>query len=176
MVLRSNYLSSGLPPGQYYEIHGNEYENPHSQGIVALLSLVENKIQGKTILDLGCGDGIVTKVLSKSMKNSQFIGIDNSEVMLERYKKTGFELYKINFGEELPQADTAIACYSLHLCEESRLAQMGIWLTHAGVKKIHIISPIKRPKEIFGYALKEHIKYFRGKDLSQIHFKTFEVI
>lgn len=176
MTLKSSYLGTGLPPGSYYVLCGGHYQNPHIQGIHGILALNQKRIEGNTILDLGCGDGLVTKFFSQSMKDSKFIGVDNSDVMLERYKETGFETYKASFGDELPKADTAIACYSLHLCEESKLAQMGVWLAHSGVKKLHVISPIKRPNNILCYDLKDYFICYRGKDLSQIYFKTFELI
>jgi trans-aconitate 2-methyltransferase len=60
------------------------------------------------ILDLGCGDGVLTKKLSKFVPNGSVLGIDGSQGMINEAKKLGsknlkFEVIninKINFEEK----------------------------------------------------------------------------
>lgn len=161
------YLNTNLTPQEYYKTHSTNYYNPHSNGIKIILEDLVSEINN-TVIDLGCGDGLVTKTLSKFV-NQEFIGIDNSIPMINRYiKETGYLAYCKEFWEELPKAKIAVASYSLHLASESRLASIGTRLLIAGIEKLIIISPIKRPKSVLGYDLKE-LRYNVGPNSSSIY-------
>lgn len=45
------------------------------------------KSGSKRILDIGCGTGYLTFILSKRYPNSEVIGIDNNEIMLQKARK-----------------------------------------------------------------------------------------
>lgn len=160
------YLGKNLSPKEYYQIHSNEYSNPHANGIIHILNDLSSEIDG-SVIDLGCGDGLVTKTLSKTKQ--EFIGIDSSLVMVNRYiKETKHIAYQKEFWEELPSAKIAIASYSLHLSPQSRLASIGTGLQCAGIEKLIIITPIKRHKSILGYNLNE-LRYKVGPNDKTIY-------
>ncbi len=79
-------------------------------GIPHFLSLTGD-IQGKTVLDAGCGEGRSTRHLA--MRGGQLTGIDISEAMIENaIKKNAAQLY---------QADFAIAsCSDLSIFSENQ--------------------------------------------------------
>jgi tRNA (cmo5U34)-methyltransferase len=57
-----------------------------------------NNRQGLNILDLGCGDGILTQLLIDNFPNNQFNVIDGSQVMIQKAKER-LNKFKINYNE-----------------------------------------------------------------------------
>lgn len=170
------YLGTNLTPQEYYLTKSDIYCNPHSTGIQFILTEIVRifpNLQGR-IIDLGCGDGLITKTLSKLIPNS-FFGIDSSNQMVDRYKKeTGYPARQQEFWQEMPQADIAIASYSLHLSPQSRLAACGAWLLNSSIKKLLIISPIKRPKTIPGFETTQELYWNVGPSESRIYLYVCE--
>src|SRR5258706_2877558 len=74
----------------------------------AVLSLIE---KSNSLVDLGCGDGNLTKIFAKKAEAKTFIGVDSLPV------KNGFEIIKGNLNKKLPipnsKFDVAISHYSL---------------------------------------------------------------
>lgn len=74
-----------------YEFDGEKYQNSSSHQkewgskLIAELSLKGNE----RILDLGCGDGVLTKQLAGIVPHGEVIGLDASENMLKVAKKFG---------------------------------------------------------------------------------------
>lgn len=64
-------------------------------------------LEPKRILDLGCGPGNSTKQLANRFKNAEILGIDYSEDMLEKARKTYPELNfkRCSVPEELDEAE-----------------------------------------------------------------------
>jgi ubiquinone/menaquinone biosynthesis C-methylase UbiE len=62
------------------------------------------KKEGIIIVDLGCGDGIVSKEILNINPNARYIGLDVSEVALgiASNRLPGVEFYKINSDGKLP--------------------------------------------------------------------------
>lgn len=150
--VRRPYLGTDLDPLDYYRNHAESYENPHEEGIRIMLERFKTDLFG-TVLDLGCGNGLVTKVLATNT-NGPFVGVDVEPAMVERYRsETKSAAFIRAFWDELPPADSAVACYSLHLCPESYLHQVGARLAQAGVQRFLIISPLKRPTGLPCYRL-----------------------
>ncbi len=171
------YLGTTLTPEQYYLTESDRYSNPHTNGIRFILAEIARTIplQGK-VIDLGCGDGLVTKILSQIVLGP-FIGLDSSEQMVSRYiRETGFPAIQKEFWQEPPQADIAIACYSLHLCPQSRLAECGSWLLYSSISKLIIITPIKRPKTIPGFKTTKELYWAVGPSNSRIYLYLCEPV
>jgi SAM-dependent methyltransferase len=166
------YLGTALTPTEYYLAESGNYSNPHTSAIETILAEIVNLypcVSQGSIIDVGCGDGVVTKTLTKMVKGP-FFGIDSSDQMVSRYiKETGFPARRQEFWEEMPQGDIAIASYSLHLCPASRLPSCGAWLRHSAVRKLMIISPIKRPKIIHGFETINELYWPVGPGGSRIH-------
>ena len=64
---------------------------------------------GERILDLGCGDGVLTKKLAEL--GCEVIAVDSSAPQVEAARRLGLEAYVIN-GEELPYQEEFDAVFS----------------------------------------------------------------
>jgi len=139
------YLGTDLTPREYYRLHHKGYNNPHSPGIRYVLNKLMHYLSG-TVLDLGCGNGLASLILWSYA--GDIIGVDSEQAMIDRYHdETNRSGVVQEYWDELPRAKSAIFCYSLHLCEESRVAQVGYRLIEAGITKVIVISPLKARRE-----------------------------
>lgn len=68
----------------------------------------------KRIYDLGCGDGGNTVRIRKVFQPKNIIACDRNKYMLERAKKKGFKVQKINFNDDFPKGEMATFTFSLH--------------------------------------------------------------
>lgn len=87
-----------------FEFDGDKYKKASAHQkewankILGELHFVGNEI----ILDLGCGDGVITNQLAEMVPNGEVLGIDASEGMIQtaekdkKYKNVTFELKNIN--------------------------------------------------------------------------------
>lgn len=80
-----------------YNFDGEKYKQAsrhQKEGGLKLISGIN--IRGnETILDLGCGDGVLSEELSKLVPDGSVIGIDSSESMIETAKK--LERFNLSF-------------------------------------------------------------------------------
>lgn len=72
----------------------NQFKNIRYQPFFDLMDLISDKNLHNCV-DVGCGTGEQTSLLSKKFENSSFLGIDSSEEMLSESKK--FVTEKLNF-------------------------------------------------------------------------------
>ena len=72
----------------------NQFKNIRYQPFFDLMDLISDKNLHNCV-DVGCGTGEQTSLLSKRFENSSFLGIDSSEKMLSESKK--FVTEKLNF-------------------------------------------------------------------------------
>jgi SAM-dependent methyltransferase len=99
-----------------------------------------------TVLDLGCGNGLVTLILWSYRQ--EIIGVDAEPKMITRYEaETEHRGVVGNYWDALPRAESAIFCYSLHLCPSSRVASVDYRLCEAGVTSVLVVSPLKARRE-----------------------------
>ena len=81
---------------------------------------------GERILDLGCGDGVLTAELAKLVPNGFVLGIDASESMIETAKKyyaganVRFELRDINAIDFESEFDLVFSNATLHWIKDHR--------------------------------------------------------
>jgi SAM-dependent methyltransferase len=141
------YLGTTLDPQAYYQTYAEDYDNPHAEGIRYVLDKHIHWLKG-SVLDMGCGNGLATMVLWSWAARHSIVGIDAEPNMVERYKReTEHEGSVACFWDELPHAESAVFCYSLHLCPESRAAMVGFRLIEAGVQRVIVVSPLKSRAE-----------------------------
>lgn len=140
-----SYLGTGLSPEAYYARHAESYENPHAEGVTALLERVAPALPDGAICDLGCGDGVVTRwLLAHGGGRFAPYGVDAFAEMVRRYEaETGRPGRVARFTEPLGQAEAVIASYSLHLAEPSRLAEVWWRLAETGARLVVVIGPFK---------------------------------
>ena len=111
--------------------------NPNRLALLELLAAIvsDNYIEGKYILDLGCGSGLVEKQIIEKLPNAKFVGVDASEVMLakarERISKDQLitvkhDLEQIN-SLSIPSVEYQIAITSFALHEISSEAKKKIF-------------------------------------------------
>ena len=144
-----SYLGTELSPDDYYRHRAEEYENPHEDAVSELLERLLHFVKPK-VLDLGCGAGLATKVLSR-LGIYDAVGVDRSREMVLRYsRETHRSGFVANFWDPMPEAMTAVAVHSLHLCESTRLWQLRWRLQEAGIEKLIVVSPLKRAVEGLG--------------------------
>ena len=136
--MKTSYLNSGLTPDEYYRSRSETYVNPHEGAAVELIEFFRGYLVG-TLLDLGCGSGLATRVLG------QAIGVDRSPEMVARYvRETGCLGVVGDYWDELPKADSAVIVHALHLCPVSRMHDFRWALRSAEVKTLVVVSPLKR--------------------------------
>jgi SAM-dependent methyltransferase len=79
---------------------------------------VPKNFMGRTIYDLGCGDGTDTLHLKQIFKPKKVIGYDHNDFLLERARKKGLEVRKLDINKDLPQGELATFVFSLHHAED----------------------------------------------------------
>lgn len=167
------YFGTDLSPDDYYKYHSNDYVNNQEREIHSILEIYLNYIKND-VVDIGCGDGLVSKYLKN--KNFNCIGIDRSPEMIKRFEKeTQFKGYVLNFWDELPQAKTAIVAHSLHLCPKSRKWEFEWRLRQAEIETLIVTSPLKRAVNSLSFNLKDSIIIKSSKDKKSVFGYLFEV-
>lgn len=146
MSIREIYDSIGI---EAFYSGSAKYENPHAREVEALLRNNAAALPLESVLDLGCGTGLVTSVL-RSLGYSSVIGLDPFRGA-EYTTLTGRPCLRMSFkdivNEGLPsQHDfSCIICsFALHLCNRSMLPDL-IWRLSERSNKLVVISPTKFP-------------------------------
>ncbi|GAJ00020.1 unnamed protein product, partial [marine sediment metagenome] len=103
-------------------------------------------LEGKTILDLGCGTGRVMKALINSdYYNYQVDGVDNNDLALEMCKKKGLTVKKLDLEKEkLPYEDNYFCnVIGLHILEHLKNPDKTIKeAIRVAENKVIFISPL----------------------------------
>ncbi len=102
---KDDYLKTNIKPDKRFSI-------------LPTILLLIGDVKGKTVLDLGCGDGFFTRPIAKKGA-LKVIGIDNSREEIDRAKTNNPEdniTYKELdiFKEKLPEADIIVAPFILN--------------------------------------------------------------
>lgn len=149
--VRHLYLGTELSPAEYYERHPAAYDNPHAKGIVRVLRALELP-DVATVLDLGCGDGLVTKWL-QGERSVVCRGMDRAAAMVARYvQETGCAGCVGRFDEAMPAANLIVASYALHLATRAEQAVMWWRMWESGAAWVAVVTPFKaRPAEPLHY-------------------------
>ena len=168
------YLGTDLPPREYYAKHAADYHNPHAPGIAVLLARFAPHLHG-TVLDLGCGDGLATKLLA-DRPGLKFVGADSAPGMVARYEaETGWPGVVAGFGDPLPAADSVVSSYAMHLATPEEAAVMWWRLHETGADVVLVVTPFKeRPAAPAHYfALAEAHSAPLGPDAKTLHARLY---
>lgn len=168
------YLGTDLPPREYYARHAADYANPHAKGIAVLLARFAEHLHG-TVLDLGCGDGLATKLLA-DRPGLSFVGADSAPGMVSRYEaETGWPGVVAGFGDPLPRADSVVSSYAMHLATPEEAAVMWWRLWETGADVVLVVTPFKdrpaAPSHYFTLADAASGPY--GPDAKTLHARLY---
>ena len=174
--VRAGYEQLGVEG--YYKKHCEDYSNPHINEIEYLLRQEEAKgYFGKSILDLCCGSGEVTRILESINVSKEYNIVGLDPYTATAYKKnTNKECLIYDFKDIVTGAianlkfDTIICSYAMHLCEESMLNNLLYQLSLIADTLI-IITPHKRP-EIRNWW--KEVKSFKHRGITLKIYRTKE--
>ena len=133
---------------KYYINCSKSYYNPHQNKITEIYKKYISKLikQSDNILDIACGDGLITKLVNHYNSNYNTYGIDP-------YFENKFVTYKLSFESvakgELNNFNTyydiSICSYAFHLIDDNWIYD---FLTQLSLKtsKFIIITPSKKIK------------------------------
>lgn len=170
------YLGTRLSPAEYYRRHAHRYSNPHAEGIAEVLAVFADQLGGR-VLDLGCGDGLATKLLAG--RGLDFVGVDNAPGMVKRYRReTGFPAEVAGFAQVLPSAECAVSSYAMHLMTPEEASMVWYRLWEAGVKVLVVVTPFKERPEAPGhyFTLERRHAGPHGPDGKTIHGRLYRRI
>ncbi len=91
------------------EKFGSEYykeENIYLQEILTAIRSICSNENPKTVLDLGCGSGMYSKLF----KNSEYCGIDMCDEIINFSKKNGLNIIKHDLEEPIPLENKSFDC------------------------------------------------------------------
>ncbi|MCK9567876.1 class I SAM-dependent methyltransferase [Candidatus Pacearchaeota archaeon] len=144
MSIRSIYESIGV---EAFYSGVMRYENPHAREVDALIRAHHLALPLENVLDLACGNGLVTSSL-QALGHFDVIGLDpfRSE---EYTARTGRPSYRMSFkdivNDGLPHDFSCIICsFAMHLCQQSMLPDL-LWRLSERSNTLVVISPTKFP-------------------------------
>jgi SAM-dependent methyltransferase len=139
----------------------DKYLNPHEDRLMPLVtrSLLGTGVPYGKVLDLACGGGEITRILTRLQMTDDIDGID--PYLYDLYtERTGRPCERYYF-EDIAKGvlvgrkyDLIICSYALHLVEKSRLRKLLFQLSRIS-RYLLVISPHKYPeiKESWGWEL-----------------------
>jgi len=167
--IRDEYTKIGIK--KYYTDNKETYINPHEDNIKLVLNWCLKKINITNFIDLSCGNGEITKYLSK---NGIIDAIGTDPYFNNIYtKKTGNECLKLSFediaihGLNLHK-QTIICSYALHLCTNSYFNQLMYNLS-LNCKYFILISPSKYP-----IITEDYFEFIDGIIINRTHCKIYK--
>lgn len=155
----NNYIPSQYDSFVTSFVEGTSFHNDTSRA--AYYSMLDFDLQGKKILDVGCGDGYDLAQLAK--QGAQCYGIDAAQSLVSLAQKNAPEAH-VMYGimESLPYAnnsfDVVLSKYALQTTEQlpQVLEEMGRVLKPNGVMAYLTVHPLrqflekkKHPKDYF---------------------------
>lgn len=135
---------------EYYQQEKENYYNPHFEVVKKLLLQLELEPSTQSVIDLCCGNGEVTSVLSEIYPFVTFTGVDPylNEVYERKQKldclKLSFKDLATDF-ESFPQTDVIVCSFALHLCPTDLLPTILFNLASKS-KYLVILTPNKKPE------------------------------
>lgn len=148
LEVRNKYKLYGSSD-EYYKQEKEHYHNPHFEIVKKLLLQLELEPNTQSVIDLSCGNGEVTSVLSEIYPSVTFTGVD--PYMNEVYKrKQKRDCLKLSFKdlvtdfEVFPETDIIVCSFALHLCPTDLLPTILFNLASKS-KYLVILTPNKKP-------------------------------
>lgn len=144
--IRNKYAEMGV--NQYYKTNADTYQNPHETIIQSLIEASLYTVDyGDNVLDMCCGNGLITKILNHHVKNIYGNDPFMQKQYIEQTEKNCFnyDFTQLSQNANLPKVDTIVCSFALHLCEKSLLPNV-LYNFSLIADKLIIITPNKKPE------------------------------
>jgi 2-polyprenyl-3-methyl-5-hydroxy-6-metoxy-1,4-benzoquinol methylase len=134
----------------YYKTHSIEYYNPHEEKIKNIYRkhILNIITEHDEIVDIACGDGMITRIISEYNNNNNVDGID--PYFNNKYTQMNLSFEDIAKGELNnydKTYDIAICSYAFHLMDKKIIYDFMSQLSMK-TKRFIIITPSKKIKII----------------------------
>lgn len=97
-----------------YRFFGCLYNRFHDPLFNFIATKVPADFLGRNVYDLGCGDGSNTLRIGRIFKAHRLTGYDHNNHLLQRARRQGLEVKKVDLNTELPSGELAAFTFSLH--------------------------------------------------------------
>lgn len=101
-----------------YRFSGCFYAKAHNHIFNFIATKIPKEFLGKSISDLGCGDGSNTLRIKKIFKAKNIIGYERNSYLIERAKKKGLRVKEFDLNNQFPKGVLASFTFSLHHLED----------------------------------------------------------
>jgi hypothetical protein len=150
----------------YYKLFSNQYQNPHEVKIDFIFKkyLVDLISRNTTILDIACGDGLITRLVNHYNQNYNIEGTD--PYFSNKYTRFNYSFEDIALGKmNNYHYDLVTCCYAFHLIDNTWkydfLSQLALI-----TDKFIIITPSKKIN--FNHPLWKFITEIREEKITLI--------
>lgn len=144
LKIYNEYQKHGID--NYYKTHSKDYYNPHEEKIkyIYIKHILNIITKYDKIVDIACGDGMITRIINKYNNNKNVDGIDP-------YFNNEYTQMKLSFEDiakgELNKYDKiyniAICSYAFHLMDKKLIYDFMSQLSMI-TKRFIIITPSKK--------------------------------
>jgi len=97
-----------------YRFFGCFYAKAHDHIFDFIETKIPEEFLSRELSDLGCGDGSNTVRIKRIFKTNDIVGYDHNDFLLEKARKTGLKVKKLDFDNEMPKGEMASFTFSLH--------------------------------------------------------------
>lgn len=101
-----------------YRFSGCFYTKAHDHIFNFIETKIPKEFLGKNMSDLGCGDGSNTLRIEKIFKAKSIVGYERNIYNVERAKRKGLSVKKLDLNSEFPRGEVACFTFSLHHLED----------------------------------------------------------
>lgn len=84
---------------KFYNTRAFFVERYHRNKIKKILKILEG-IKAENLLDIGCGNGTITKIIAKAVGADKVVGVDISTRQLIQARKKGIKTFRIDLNNE----------------------------------------------------------------------------
>ena len=109
-----------------YRFGGCFYTKHHNHIFNFIKSKIPNNFYGKSISDLGCGDGSNTVKLKEIFKAKNITGYDQHKALLQKAEANGIKIVKLNLNKQIPKGEMATFTFSLHHLKDKKKALLEV--------------------------------------------------
>ncbi len=101
-----------------YRFSGCFYAKAHDHIFNHIETKIPKEFLGKRISDLGCGDGSNTLRIKRVFKAKSIVGYERNVYNVERAKKKGLKVKRLDLNSKFPKGELASFTFSLHHLED----------------------------------------------------------